>query len=360
MTSIAAGRTAAVVGCGDVARVHFAALAAMAEVTLIGVCDTDRGRREAAAAEFGVPGFSDHSELLAQLHPDVIHVCVPHDQHMPIAVDALDAGISVILEKPLAESRASGVRIVEAARRSTAKIGICFQNRYNAPIVAAHELLRSGAVGRALGASGTVIWHRTAQYYDDRPWRGTWAAAGGGLLMNQAIHTLDLLGWLLGDVVRVDGGVANRFLGSAIETEDTGDLVLEHQGGARSVFYATLAHVANNAVTLDIVAEKATLSIRGDLTVTYDDGRVETIGERGAVQGDRSYWGTSHELLIHDFYRQLDDARPFWISPDEAYKTLDIIQQVYDHSFPDRLARPVSSEDLLLRGPQQPRTDEEN
>ena len=95
--------------------------------------------------------------------------------------------------------------------------------------------------GQVRGASATVLWHRTAEYYRDRPWRGTWAGGGGGLLMNQAIHTVDLLQWLLGDVTSISGHAATRFLGDTIEVEDTAEFVAEHTGGARSVFYATLA-----------------------------------------------------------------------------------------------------------------------
>ena len=124
------------------------------------------------------------------------------------------------------------------------------------------------------------MWHRDADYYRSRPWRGTWAGGGGGLMMNQAIHTVDLLQWLVGDVVvarrqRLDPGS----WAETIEVEDTAEFVAEHANGARSVFYATLANAVNAPVTLDIVTEKATLSLRGDLTVTYD-GRPRGGGAR--------------------------------------------------------------------------------
>jgi UDP-N-acetyl-2-amino-2-deoxyglucuronate dehydrogenase len=155
--------------------------------------------------------------------------------------------------------------------------------------------------------------------------------------MNQAIHTLDLMQWLIGDVASVSGGVATRLLADVIEVEDTADLVLQHVNGARSVFYATLANVVNDAVTIEIATQKATLSLRGTLTVQHSDGRVETVREREALAGGRDYWGASHELLIRDFYDRLNDPEPFWISPAEAQKTLETIQSVYDQSVPDRL-----------------------
>ncbi len=336
-------RRVAVIGCGDVSRVHFAAIAALPDAELVAVCDSDAARLAAAAAEHGVAAFDDHRMLLRDARPDVVHICTPHDLHASIAVDALEAGVNVVLEKPLAHTREEGARLVETAERGAAKIAVCFQNRYNVPVQAAHAMVRSGQLGAVRAASATVKWHRTAEYYRDRPWRGRWSTGGGGLLMNQAIHTLDLLQWILGDVVHVAGGVATRHLAEYIEVEDTADLVLHHENGGRSVFYATLANALDEPVTIDITMERATLHLRGNLTVTHEDGRVETVRDREASVDGRSYWGTSHELLIRDFYERLDHPEPFWISPSEAKKTLDIIQSVYDQSYPERISMPADA-----------------
>jgi UDP-N-acetyl-2-amino-2-deoxyglucuronate dehydrogenase len=335
-----------VIGCGDISALHFDAIAGLTDADLVAVCDVDPGRLAAAVATYGVPGFASHAELFDAdfsdaahpdaPHPDVVHICTPHHLHASIAIDALVRGIHVVLEKPLAHSRSEGERLVEAATASGAKIAVCFQNRYNAPVQAAAELLASGTLGPVLGASATVIWHRDAAYYEDRPWRGRWATGGGGLLMNQAIHTLDLLQWLVGEVVQASGHTSTRALGDAIEVEDTAELSLTHANGARSVFYATLANAVNAPVTLDIVTEKATLSLRDGLTVSYADGRIETVAERAVAEGARSYWGLSHELLIQDFYARIEEPEPFWIGTSEAQRSLNIIQDVYDQTYPSR------------------------
>ena len=330
---------AAVIGCGDISALHLAAISGNERATLVAVCDVDPGRLAVATEANSVLGFTDHIRLFDEVKPDVVHICTPHDTHAALAIDALDRGISVVLEKPVAHTRDEATRLVEAAARSSAQIAVCFQNRYNAPVQAAFEILSSGAAGEIVGAAATVIWHRSAEYYRDRPWRGRWSTGGGGLLMNQAIHTLDLVQWLVGPVTKVRGSASTRLLDDVIEVEDTAEMVLTHENGARSVFYTTLAHVANAPVSLEIVAEKATLSLRGDLTIAWADGRVETVHERAISAGERSYWGISHELLISDFYAHLDDERTFWIDPAEARKSFDIIQDVYDQSYPERAGR---------------------
>ncbi|ACL38774.1 oxidoreductase domain protein [Pseudarthrobacter chlorophenolicus A6] len=331
--------TAAIIGCGDVSSVHFAALASMPDAELVAVCDTHPGRLAAAEAAHGVAGYADHRELLRKVRPDVVHICTPHHLHASLAIDCLDAGVNVIVEKPLAHTLEEGRKLVAAAARGTAKIGVCFQNRYNATSVAMRELLDGGTLGRVLGASATVMWHRTADYYRDRPWRGTWDEGGGGLMMNQAIHTVDLLQWLVGDVAKVEGHASVRALAGIIEVEDTAEFAAEHANGARSVFYATLGNAVNAPVTLDITTEKALLSLRGDLTVTYGDGAVEVVSEPVPESGRRSYWGASHELLIRDFYAKLEEPGPFWINPAEAGKSLQVVKDIYAQSYPQQVER---------------------
>lgn len=329
----------AVVGCGDISPLHFAAIEDWPDAALVAVCDTDDGRLSAAVEASGVPGFADHLTLFDEVRPDVVHVTTPHAAHADIAVDALDRGIHVILEKPLAHDIAAGERVVAAAARSTARTAVCFQNRYNATAQRAHEILASGELGRVHGAAATVMWWRPAEYYLDRPWRGTWAGGGGGLLMNQAIHTLDLVQWLVGGIASVSGSASTRVLGDVIEVEDTADMVLRHENGARSVFFATLANTINAPITVDITAERGSLSLRGDLTVTRADGSVEVVADRAPATGARAYWGASHALLIHDFYRSLNDRDPFWIDAAEAHKTLAVIQDLYDQTYPTRAPR---------------------
>ena len=320
---------AAVIGCGDVSVVHLQAIEKLDGPDLAGVCDTDAGRAGAAAERYGVPAFTGHRELLDAVRPDVVHVCTPHDQHAAVAIDCLDAGVAVLVEKPVAHTVAEADRLIAAARRQPGvKIGVCLQNRYNTAARTTRDLLGSGELGRVRGGSATLLWHREPAYYQARPWRGRKDASGGGVLINQAIHTLDLMEWLLGDVVRVRGH-AGRYALDGIDVEDTASVLLDHAGGARSVVFATVANIVDSPVTIEIATERAVLLIRGDLTVSHADGRIETVTEPVASTGGRAYWGASHELLIADFYRTLADPDPFWIGPQEGSLSLRVIDQIY-------------------------------
>ncbi|WP_423921419.1 Gfo/Idh/MocA family protein [Frigoribacterium sp. 2-23] len=332
----------AVVGLGDISALHLDALSGLPDVELVAVCDVDADRLATAVAPGGpaegATPFADWSTMLDEAGLDVLHVCLPHHLHAPVAIDALERGVHVLTEKPVADSNAAADALLAAAEASSAMLGVCFQNRYNEPVLALRRLLDEGELGTPTAAAATVIWHRTSGYYAAAPWRGAWATAGGGLLMNQAIHTLDLAQWLLGDVVGVEGHAATRRLGDVIEVEDTAEMLLTHESGVTTAFYATLAHGRNSPVELEIVTDTAVARLRDDLVVTYADGRELTVAAPVA-EGARSYWGVSHAALITDFYDAVAAGRPFWIDGPEAAKTLRTIQSVYDTSFPDRVQR---------------------
>lgn len=327
---------AAIVGWGDVAVIHHEAIIAIDDAELVGVVDTDPARREAAVAETGVPAFASIDELVDAVDVDVVHVTTPHDQHITPTLQALARGVHVIQEKPLAASLADAQRLVDAAAALPAggpKVGICFQNRYNVSSQELRRLLDSGELGEIRGAYASVVWTRTPDYYTAKPWRGSREHSGGGLLINQAIHTLDLVQWLLGDVTNIVGHVATNKFGDVIEVEDTAEMLFTHASGVQTSFYATLTAPQHRPVEIELDCENAYVTLRNGLTVAWKDGRgTEFFEERKVPSGGRSYWGVSHELLIRDFYAHLDDPEPFWISPAEALKSLQILKRTYEVS----------------------------
>lgn len=325
---------AAIIGWGDVAIIHHEAINVIEGVDLVGIVDTDAACRERAAAMTGAPVFATVDALVDAVAPDVVHVTTPHDQHITPSLEALARGVHVVQEKPLAASIEDGQRLVDAAAAldpaTDPKVGICFQNRYNVSSQEMRRLLDSGELGDVHGAYASVVWTRTADYYQSKPWRGSRAESGGGLLINQAIHTLDLVQWFMGDVVDIAGHVATNKFGDVIEVEDTAEMLLTHSSGLKTSFYATLTAPQHRPVEIEIDCENAYVSLRNGLTVHWKDGRAPDVyEERKVPSGGRSYWGVSHELLIRDFYAKVDDPEPFWISPAEAMKTLKILKETY-------------------------------
>ncbi|MGV8909622.1 MAG: Gfo/Idh/MocA family protein [Propionicimonas sp.] len=324
--------TAAVIGIGDISALHLDAIRGNPGIELVGVCDVDVSRAEAAGRAFGVPFFTDHRELLNQIHPDVVHITTPHDQHVPVALDCLDAGVHVLTEKPIGQSVAAGRRLVERAAASGRKVGVVFQNRYNPTAVAIRDVVTSGVLGPICGGRAAVWWFRPAAYYAAAPWRGRWEAAGGGVLINQAIHTLDLLLWFLGAPTAVHGIAATLALAGVIEVEDTATIVIDHVSGVRSTFFATNAHHTNSEVELEVTGRDGSVRLLGGEAWLTDRSGTRLIATDTQAGGERSYWGKGHSLLIDDFHARLDDPEPFWIGPVDGLVPLQVLREVYRQS----------------------------
>lgn len=330
-------RNAALVGCGDVATVHWEAIAALGDelgLHLVAVVDSNPDAARSFSTLTGARAYGSLTELLATETVDVVHITTPHDQHIDLALEALSAGVHVILEKPLAHEVADAQRLVEylGTHPDAPKIGVCFQNRYNVSSQELRRLIDSGELGGINGAYASVVWTRTPGYYTLKPWRGQKVRSGGGLLMNQAIHTLDLLQWFLGPATEVKGMVSTDKYADVVDVEDTAHAYLNHRSGVNTSFYGTLTNSRHRHVEIELDCEHALVELRDGLRVTWHDGRVDNYTERVQETEGRSYWGVSHELLIRDFYERLDDPEPFWIGPVEAMTSLGMAKAIYSSS----------------------------
>lgn len=328
-------RRAVVVGAGDISRVHIDALTALG-IEVAAVVDLDEQRANDRAASVGSLGTTDLGAVLAAGDIDVVHVCTPHDQHAPVALAALAAGVNVLLEKPLANTLAEADRIAAAAAAAGVKAGVCFQNRYNPTVSAMRAALDSGDLGPIRAASATVAWARTGEYYAAKPWAGQSHRSGGGALINQSIHTIDLLQWLVGPVTEVSGRAFQLHPIPGVDVEDTAAFTLVHtqpEGEpVRSTMWATNTNATNSPVTLDILCERGRLSLRGDLTIVGADGSTSVVSDDPPDATTPSYWGLSHKALIADFYATLEGPEPFWISPADALPAQRILAGVYEQS----------------------------
>lgn len=321
---------AAVIGCGLISGNHLKALEQTAHARIYAVCDRDRDKAVKTAGEYAVPVvYDDYRRLLADPEIDTVHICTPHHLHCRMAVDSLEAGKHVLCEKPMALSAADAGLMLAARDRSGKQLGICFQNRYNESSRYLKDLAASGRLGTLLGGRGQVTWNRRPDYYLDSPWRGRWSTEGGGVLINQAIHTFDLLQWLTGKVKTVEASISTKRLKGVIEVEDTADVLMQGTDGERILFYASNCYVKNAPVEIEIIGTGGSVRMVGN-QVFAEIG--ETTEHRdyssGAVHG-KDYWGSGHGLLIEDFYECIRTGRPFPVSGEEAMATVELLAAVY-------------------------------
>ena len=321
----------ALIGCGNISRVHLAALNAMEDVQLVGVADCVPARAEKAAAANGCRAYTDYLEMLDAEQPDVVHICTPHYLHVPMACDALSRGVNVLCEKPCAITKEGLLRLRKAQTESGKTCGVCFQNRYNAGAVLAKQLLLEERWGKLQAAAGHVLWCRGADYYSDA-WHGKKATEGGGVLVNQAVHTVDLLRYFAGaDMVDCAAHIANDHLQGVIEVEDTALVRMRFANGVTAQMDATVAFSCNAKVQIDLFCEKGVLRLEGaELYAVLPDGSVQKLTEdvQNATVG-KDYWGGGHPALFHDFYACVREGRPFALDFFEGGKATEDFLRFY-------------------------------
>jgi predicted dehydrogenase len=224
----------AVIGLGDISRIHIPAIQANPNAELVAVCDLDESLKDT------VPGanfYTDYHEMLEKENLDVVHNCLPHYLHYPVTKTCIEKGVNVFQEKPLGLNTSEGQALakLEEEHRDV-KLGVCLQNRYNESFEKLMEIVKSGEYGKVTGVKGLVAWYRPKAYYDVKPWRGKMEYAGGGSMINQSLHTLDLMQLVGGKMESIRGSV-DQLLDYGIEVEDTASAHINFQNGARGLFF---------------------------------------------------------------------------------------------------------------------------
>ncbi len=251
------------------------------EAELGAVCDTSADRAKAFGEQYGVPAFTEPEALFQSGLVDAVLIATPHYHHAPLAIAAFQHGLHVLTEKPLCVSVSDADRMIAAARRSGRRFGIMYQLRTRPEHRAARRLIEQGAISEVRRTLLITAWYRTQAYYDSGGWRATWAGEGGGVLINQAPHYLDLFQWLGGLPKRVQAQVRTRL--HEIETEDEAFALLEYPNGAHGYLYATTNEVP-------------------------DENAIEICGDRGKLclyNGKLEFW--QFERSIREFTFETDE-----------------------------------------------------
>lgn len=252
----------ALIGCAaGIAKTHLRALTQLEDAQIVGMSDINGEAGAACAAQYNSPFFTDHRELLASTHPDIAVIVTPHPFHAPIALDCFAAGANVLVEKPLAVQVADADKMIAAADAAGRILAVNFQQRFRAVIEQAKALIDDGTIGPLVRTLCIEPWYRPAAYYRSASWRGTWQGEGGGVLMNQAPHTLDLLCYLGGLPSKVWGWT--RTLYQAMECEDSAQAMLEYPNGAPGYFQTSTVEASRRA-QLQIVGDRGSIEIVGD------------------------------------------------------------------------------------------------
>ncbi|MBQ2956056.1 MAG: Gfo/Idh/MocA family oxidoreductase [Clostridia bacterium] len=325
---------AAVIGCGSISKVHIIAIQTLADVEIAAVCDIKPDRAQAAAEATGAKAYGDWHEVVALPEIDVVHICLPHYLHAPVAIEALGNGKNVLTEKPMATTVADARKMIEASEKEGAgTLGVIFQNRYNAAVQKALEIVKSGEMGEFKGARAEVSWTRSRSYYVDSGWRGSKLTEGAGSLINQAIHTLDLLSYIGGPIEKVRGAVFTGLLENDIEVEDNAMGVAIYEGGQRAVIHTTNNYVADAPVEVELQMEKGVLKLYGNNLFKVEKDSFELIarGENKSVVG-KAYWGSSHGTQIEDYYSCIRRGEKFWIDGRSGLPALALVCAIVQSS----------------------------
>ena len=320
-------RTALIV-CGSISKVHLDALSHMDNVELVSVADVKENRAKARAEQYGCAYTTDWTEYVSRDDIDVVHICTPHYLHAPMAIALLDSGKRVLTEKPMASEVADAEEMI---RHSDGRLAVVFQNRYNEASQFIRQSIADGRYGKLLSMRAAVNWHRTPEYYTESGWRGFYKTEGGGVLINQAIHTLDLMLYFAGKPASVRGHVSTDLLYDTIEVEDTASGLIKFESGLLANFYCTTTFGTDRPVEIELVFERATLKTDAETLHVTQNGGTELICS-SAASGAKAYWGTTHEVLLRDFYKAVEEKRPFWIDGESALPVLKLLKGVYESS----------------------------
>ena len=329
----------ALIGCGRIAVNHLIAVDNN-KLDIVAVCDILPEKMDQILAKRGwenredIKRYTDYKEMLRAEKPELVSIATESGIHAEIALFCIENGVNVIIEKPMAMNIADAEKIISLAKEKGIKVAACHQNRFNIAVQKMRNALEAGRFGRLSHGSIHVRWNRNKGYYDQAKWRGTWAQDGGAL-MNQCIHGIDLLRWMMGeDIVEVYGQTRQQFH-DYLEAEDLGMAVLTFANGAIATIEGTTnVYPENLEETLYIFGEKGTAKLGGKSTNTIDvwDFADEQEGDaenKGFKEPTSNVYGNGHTQLFRDMMEAIRDNRPPYVDAVAGRNALEVVLAIY-------------------------------
>lgn len=326
-----------IVGCGNIFTMHANAVNRLENAELVAVCDCKEERSKAMGEKYHARYYVDYKEMMKQEKLDIVHLCLPHYLHAAVGEYFAKEGVHILTEKPMDISVERAQMLVDSCKENNVRLGVIFQNRYRKTNRMLKEFLDKGTHGKVLGAKMSLSWLRTEAYYKSTGWKGFWATEGGGVIIDQAIHTLDYLNWVLGgDIEYIEASMGNRFHPN-IEVEDFAEGYIRYREGFGLTFHACNYYSYDAPVELEIETEEAILRMVGSkLEITYRDGSIYTSDisiEDLALNGNlkKTYWGTTHITQISEFYEYVENKRTsFLVDGEEGMKIQKLVEGIYE------------------------------
>ena len=324
-----------VIGCGRISVMHFVPANYLDEAELVCCCDIKEDRALAAAEKYGIKAYTDYIEMLEKENLDAVHICLPHYLHTKVACDAFRHGVNVLSEKPMDVDYASAENAVKVAKECGVLYGVIFQCRYNKAQQFIKSIVGDGKkLGKIISARSTLTWTRSDDYYTKSDWKGTWDKEGGGVIIDQAIHSMDLVNWFIDDEVEsISVGMENRGH-KKVFVEDSAEGLIKYKGGATYGFWCMNNYGCDEPIEIRLFCENGKVVMSyDDATITFNDGTVLTARtDAGNIyyEGGKDYWGFQHIRQIADFYKSVEeDTEPF-ISGEKALKIQKLICEIYE------------------------------
>lgn len=321
-----------IVGCGNISDIHAGTVSALTNCNLAAACTRNPDRLKAFCNTHSTTGYTSYEEFLAHSNLDVVVICTPSGTHLDYGSKAALAGKHVIVEKPIEVSVERGLKLVQACRISSVKLAVIYQNRFIDSVVEMKRYLDQDKIGEVFMASASVKWFRDQKYYNQSDWRGTLNLDGGGAVINQSIHTIDLLQWMLGDIESIHAYTANANH-SDIEAEDNATATMRFKNGAIAVFQASTSIVPAQERTIELNGKKGTLILRGDkLSIKTGTEIADSPLPSKATGASGPLDGLSYKNHLKQYEQIIgaisNDLEPF-VSGEESLKSLAVVEAIY-------------------------------
>lgn len=328
-----------IIGCGTIFPMHAESIRQVCKknAELVAVCDIKEGSLTKAEFKYKCRGYNNYKDMINKEILDVVHICTPHYLHKEMAIYAAEKKINIFLEKPMALNKTEADEIRQVVKKNCVKLSVCFQNRYNPSTILAKKIIEGNKAGRILSSKIILTWCKPDEYYLHSDWKGTWDKEGGGVVIDQAIHSIDIMRYLFNSPVDyVYTTISNR-MHEKIDVEDEAAGVIMFKSGAYVNFYAINHYSYDADLEIEIHLEKALINIIKDsAVVTFKNSWKKTIAKPKSNEyidygdGVKDYWGVCHSLAINKFYEAILNNSPVPINEDEAYETQRLIDAIYE------------------------------